>query len=77
MTQSLAGGHPPAPRALSGGHPPAPRAGLMLRLVAALAASVLVAGCGTRLSDARIEAAAGVGGGGGGGQGAEIGRAHV
>jgi branched-chain amino acid transport system substrate-binding protein len=48
---------------------------LTLRLVAALAASVLVAGCGTRLSDARIEAAAGVGGGGGGGQAAATGSA--
>src|SRR5581483_5744321 len=46
-----------------------------LRLVAALAASLLVAGCGTRLSDARIEAAAGVGGGGGGGPAAATGSA--
>jgi branched-chain amino acid transport system substrate-binding protein len=38
------------------------RKGLALRLAAALAVSLLVAGCGTRLDDARIEAAAGVGG---------------
>src|SRR5688572_12682658 len=35
---------------------------LGIRLVAALAVSLLVAGCGTRLDDAQIEAAAGVGG---------------
>src|SRR5437588_6011436 len=39
---------------------------LGLRLAAAVAASLLVAGCGTRLNDSQIEAAAGVGGAGGG-----------
>ncbi|HEV7534793.1 MAG TPA: ABC transporter substrate-binding protein [Acidimicrobiia bacterium] len=40
---------------------------LAFRLAAAVAASLLVAGCGTRLNDSQIEAAAGVGGSGGGG----------
>jgi branched-chain amino acid transport system substrate-binding protein len=39
---------------------------LGIRLAAALAVSLLVAGCGTRLDDAQIEAAAGVGGANGG-----------
>jgi branched-chain amino acid transport system substrate-binding protein len=39
---------------------------LLVRLAAAVAASLLVAGCGTRLNDAQIEAAAGVNGAGGG-----------
>ncbi|MDQ1514755.1 MAG: branched-chain amino acid transport system substrate-binding protein, partial [Actinomycetota bacterium] len=40
---------------------------LTFRIAAAVATSLLVAGCGTRLNDSQIEAAAGVGGAGGGG----------
>src|SRR5437868_6302222 len=45
------------------------RSKVVFRLAAAVAASLLVAGCGTRLNDSQIEAAAGVGGAAGGGGG--------
>jgi branched-chain amino acid transport system substrate-binding protein len=51
------------------------RSKLAFRIAAAVAASLLVAGCGTRLNDSQIEAAAGVGGAAGGGGGVTAGAA--